>query len=217
MADITTTLNAALQRAVNNVADNIAKEGIQAFKNTLDESGLSDSPELKDYEVQAHVSGDEVTFELIVNSESVIPVDDNARQALEGMQQQIQILKAIASRTYGMSKRGGVQRLIGRRDGRRDARTPTKEATKPTKSTLKTSSDRAVDHEAMAKSPRSMSVEANKLIISFRRSTKQTMKDKFVMPRKEFEGIPDVFLQKLKTIIAKRLNPELDKILKRYM
>jgi hypothetical protein len=217
MTDIATTLTAAIQRVSANIINSIAKDGLQLFKNTLDESGLSKTPELKDYEVNAYVSGDTITFELMVHSESVIPVDDNAQQALDGMQQKIQAIRSMAARTYGMSKRGGVQSLVGRRDGRRDARSPTKSATRSARSAFKTSDDRSIDHEVAAKSPRYMDVKAGKLLVSFRRSIRQTEKNEFVMPRGEFEGIPNIFLQKLKSTIAKKFNPELDKILKRYI
>jgi hypothetical protein len=55
MNDIATSIYAAIQRAVDNVIDSIATEGVEVLTKVLQDEGFLEFEYLKDFKVFAHV------------------------------------------------------------------------------------------------------------------------------------------------------------------
>jgi hypothetical protein len=228
MADVTTSLTTALERAVDNIVDGIAQQGIQVLRRVLDGSGFRDSPYLKNYQLYSHVTGQDILFEIVLDNEAVVPLDDTAlkdmNEEISGLMSDFQTkakqanLQKVA-RTYGLTDTGS-QLIFGRRDARkapRDARKPARDARKPARPRLKGSEDRFAEHQIMMYKPRGMEIDkTGKLALSFRRATRTTSKFKFVMPQGPLSGIPSDFINQLKTVVAQQFSAELSPLIERY-
>jgi hypothetical protein len=203
--DIATTLTAAMNRAVDQVVDGIASDGLKVLKSVLDSSGFSKSEYLKNYEIFAHVSGQEVTFEILLDVEAVEPEDEITREA---MNEQLERAQEKASRTYRMSSRG-VQRV-------EDARRPARDARRPARDARKTAQDRLIEHEIALRAPRSARItRTGKLAVALKRSVR-SMKEKTVFPEADFQGIIGKFMKEIESTIADRFIPELGDIIQRH-
>jgi hypothetical protein len=222
MPDVTTSLNALLKRAASKSVDGIAKEGLKSLKSVLDSSGFASSPYLKNYEVFAHVTGGKVTFEIKLNADAVKPADVTAEKDMKQQQEtqnNLNEIKDIASRKYGLTERG-TQKIYN--DSRRNALKSTKSALKaqksalkPTKSGTKVAEERLIGHEIAYHAPRSMDLTKDgKLAISFRRSIRQTASSDFHYPKGKFSGIPDKFMKNLQKVVMSKFQPHLVKIMK---
>lgn len=201
--DIATTLTAAMDRAVDRVIDGIATDGLKALKSVLDSAGFPKSEYLKNYEVFAHVSGTEVTFEILLDVEAVELEDEEDEEAGKAMKKQLEKIQRKASRTYRMTSRG-VQRLEDIRRPVRDAR--------------KTAADRLAGHEMALYAPRSARItRTGKLAVALKRSIR-TIKEKEEVrfPEGKFQGIIGKFMDEIKFVIAENFLPELSDIIQRH-
>ena len=206
MDDIATTLTAALERAADRVVDGIAKDGLKILKSVLDSSGFSKSEYLKNYEVLAHVSGREVTFEILLDIEAVEPENEDTRKSME---EQLERVQEKASRTYRLTSRG-VQRMG------KDARTPARDARTPARDARTTAADRLVEHEIALHAPRSARItRTGKLAVALKRSVR-TVEGKTEFPEGDFQGIIGKFMDEIKSTIVDRFIPELGDIIQRH-
>jgi len=213
--DITTSLTAYLDRLVDEMVDAIAKDGLVLLKRVLDQAGFAKSPYLKDYQVFAHVIGDVVSFEILLDVEAVVPADEVTRQAMEDSADAGDEQEAVASSTYAMGP-NGPQRLVGKTNAMRDARTPARDARRPARDARKTSRDRLIEKEVANITPRSARVDRDgRLSVALRRSAR-TNGEEIVMPQGEFQGIIGTFLREISSIISAKFSPGLSEIIGRY-
>lgn len=215
--DITTTLNAALTRMVDQTVDVIATDGLRALKGVLDSSGFPQSEHLKDYQIFAHVARKQIEFEIQLDVDSVVPADESTREAME-----VEIPEEMEdARTYGWGAEG-PQRIVGRpaRDVRkpaRDARRPLRDAGKQNKDARKDAKVRFIEHEIALVNPRRAELDMTKrLKVAIRRTMRET-EDKVEMPKGEFEGIIKKIMDELQKVIIDSFVPKLKEIIERYV
>jgi len=228
MANFTAPLMVLLERSVDSIRDIIAKDGLAILQSTLRESGFEDSEYLKDYVLYAHVSGDEVVYEISLSvdavgeetdlSEEVVRTRNSAMDALDNKFEEASV------KSFGLSKDGSVFRVARMRDKRKshhDAKTIRKKR-KSSHDVKSTSKTREFEHKAASASPRSrgaprsMDVDkSGKLKLTFTRQLKKTKSD-FKYPEKDFEGIMKKFIEGIQDAITKRFVPELEKTLSKY-
>lgn len=226
MSSIATTLTAALLRSVDNVVDTIALEGVTVLKRVLDENGFAENEMLRDYEVYAHVSGREITFEILVPAEAFDTEDAQTREAVEQARQQAEeAVHTPGVRTYGFQPTSRPGRLTGRRDARRDARKSHHDARRDARkapqtltSRKKTAQTRLIEHELALHAPRSMKVNRDgKLSLRMSRMVEDTPEGGVRMPKGKFQGVIGQFMEKLETVIAEQFTAELSKLLARRL
>lgn len=211
--DIATTIDAAMKRAARNIIREIAKKGIVALKNILDRSGFAKSEYLDDYEVFAHIRGDEITFEIIVDFDALQFEDDATKKALEENAQQLQ----NSERTYGVRSNRAYTYVRDVRKPAIDKRKPARDARQPARDARKTSHDRLVGHEIALHAPRSARMtRQGKLSVTLRRSVRETQQ-KIQIPDGEFDGIIKEVMDKLSTIIASSFVPAIQEIVVDYV
>jgi hypothetical protein len=214
--DISTTLTAYLDRVVDDIVDGIAKDGLVLLKRVLDEAGFAKSPYLKDYEVYAHVlSGNVISFEILLDVEAVVPQDDVTRQAIVDSVDQAAQVEAAAQASYGIGP-SGPQRLVGKTNALRDARTPAYDRRRPARDVRQTSLDRLVNKEIANVTPRSARVDREgRLSVALKRAVAKSG-ETTVMPQGEFQGIIGKFLGELTAVISNQFSPGLSDIVSRY-
>lgn len=213
--DVTTSLTAYLDRLVSEMVDAIAKDGLVLLKRVLDSSGFAKSPYLKDYEVYAHVIGDVVAFEILLDVEAVVAEDQATRDAMEASAEDGDESEAKASSTYAMGP-NGPQRIVGKTNALRDARSPARDARRPARDARKVARDRLIEKEIANITPRSARVDRDgRLSIALRR-TARSDGEGVVMPQGEFQGIIGVFLREISSLISAKFAPGLSEIVGRY-
>lgn len=204
--DISTQLSTALDRALDRIIDGIATDGLVSLKSILDGAGFSRSEHLKNYEIQAHVSKGDITFEILLDLEALDLEDEETRQALED---KMEMAEKGASRTYKMSSRGRVQRL-------ESAKRPARDARKGATDARKGAGQRLVEHELALRAPRSARVtRTGKLAIALKRSVRETQRG-MELPKEQFQGIVGEFVNEIKSVVQKQFLPELSAIVRRY-
>lgn len=209
--DIATTLNAMVRRAFEAVVDDIAKDGLVVLRRVLNGAGFSGSEHLRDYEVFAHISGDTVSFEIVLDIEAVVPEDEVTRRAIEEQREKAEEIEKQADKSFHLFRK--TQR-VGRL---RDARKPARDARKPARDARKNASDRLVEHELARLAPRSARVtRTGKLSVALRRSVRET-EDKIEFPKDKFQGILGTFMEEIKNVVYDKFAPELRKIVERYV
>jgi hypothetical protein len=225
MPHLETSIPELAQRAVDEIIDSIAINGIKVLKQILEDEGFSKNEYLKDHEVLAHVYGKEIWFEILLDMESI---DDNSKQDLTESSDEEE--PPSGARTFGFSDPKQISRLISSHEGRRDARKQTRDArrdarqeSKHLQSIYKTSQIRAVQHKLAAHTPRSIRVDPRSGRVSLRlksmiqERTEEDAKVKFVYKQNKFEGIVGKFMNKLVNIISGKFSDELQKIILRYI
>lgn len=213
--DISTTLTAYLDRVVADMVHGVAKDGLALLKRVLDQAGFSKSPYLRNYEVYAHVIGDVVSFEILLDVESVVPADAMTRAAMEASQDEADQTDVAASASYGIGP-SGPQRIVGKTNALRDARLPARDLRRPARDAREGSLDRLVKKEIANVSPRSASVDRDgRLSVALKRSTR-TAGEGTVMPQGEFQGIIGKFMSELTSVISGQFAPGLTDIIGRY-
>lgn len=213
--DISTTLTAYLDRVVANMVHGVAKDGLALLKRILDQAGFAKSPYLKDYEVYAHVLGDVVSFEILLDIESVVPADALTQAAMDASQDEADQTDVAASASYGIGP-NGPQRIVGKTNALRDARRPARDMRRPARDVREGSLDRLVKKEIANVSPRSASVDRDgRLSVALKRSTR-AVGEETVMPQGEFQGIIGKFLSELTSVISGQFAPGLTDIIGRY-
>lgn len=216
MDDFTTSLTAAMNRAMESVLDEIAKDGLVVLKDLLTREGFTKSEFLRDFDVYAHVLDGEITFEIVLSVDSVVPGDDEAKKA---MQQQASAALDDAARTYGLSLRS-PRRVIGQRDARRPAADGRRDARRPARDVRKTSKDRLVGHEVSNRAPRNVVIpkggaprsatvnSEGKLSVVFQRSLRESGSS-LRLSKNKFDGIIGRFVDRLQDVIVEKFAPEL--------
>ncbi len=213
MTDIATTLNTALERALDGVTDEIAKEGLKALKRVLDGAGFSQSEYLKNYQVYAHVIGHSIVYEIVLDIEAVVPEDQATQQALATVDQQSAEAVQEAARTYGLVLNRPQRRT---NDGRRDARRPARDARRPARDARRTSRDRLVAKEIANFRPRSATVtRSGRLSVALKRSVRAT-ENEVKFPRGQFQGVLGTFMKELKQVVLSKFAPILADIVRNY-
>lgn len=213
--DISTTLTSYLDRVVSDMVDEIAKDGLALLKRVLDEAGFAKSPYLKDYEVYAHVIGDVVSFEIVLDVEAVSAADQMTQDAINSSQDDTGQTGAEPSASYGIGSSGPV-RIVGKTNALRDARRPARDMRRPARDARENSMDRLVKKEIANITPRSASVDLDgRLSVALKRSV-AAAGEQTVMPQGEFQGIIGKFLSELTTIISSKFSPGLANIIGRY-
>lgn len=224
--DIATTLNAALMRIVDSVIDAIAADGVVALKKVLDDAGFSKSDALKDYEVYAHVSGREITFEILVPADAFDTSDAQTQEAVDKARAEAEAEENTPGvRTYGFQPTSRPGRLTGRRDARRDARKSVwdarRDARKPPKtltSRAKTAQTRLMEHEAALHAPRGMTVNREGMVsLRMTKTVEDTPDGGVRLPKGQFQGVIGKFVESLKDVISENFVPELEKLLARRL
>ncbi len=212
--DITTSLTAMLDRLVDDIVDEIAKEGLALLKKILDEAGFQKSPYLKDYQVYAHVMGDVITFEILLDVDSVVPEDELTRNAIKEAAAAAQAAEADADKSYAIGP-NGPQRLVGKHNARRDARTPASDLRRPARDARRTSRDRLILKEVANISPRSAKVDRDgRLSVALKRTAK-VVDEGVVMPQNEFQGIIGKFIGEISSLVSSKFAPGLASIIGR--
>ena len=232
MSDITTALVAVLQRSVISISDDIAKDGLKLLKTVLEDAGFGKSEYLKDYELFAHSSGQEITFEISLSIDAVEDEESDSSDELELDQYKQQVIDALdkqlersAINSFGISIDGQthkISRMRNIRSSSHDARKSSHDARKSSHGAARGADSREYEHEAAAAAPRSLfaprSMEidrSGKLKLSFTRKIRKTMSG-HIHPKGNYDGLMNKFIDGMKSVIAKRFIPELSKILSRY-
>lgn len=200
MVDFTTSIYAAVNRAVDGIMDEIASEGLVALNQLLIGSGFLKSEYLKSYEVSAEVQGHEVTFGIHVVTDAVelSEADQKKQEELDKEIHKVKTKHKIIKKAIRQFKliKGQASRVY-------DNRT--------------TSADRLAAHEVALRTPRGMRVTpAGKLFVTLRRSIKETDTRRFIYPKRGGEGIMKDFMKELNAIIKDKFVPEINKIMKRH-
>lgn len=225
MSDIATSLDAALMRIVDSVVDDIAVDGVTALKKVLDESGFANSQYLKDYEVYAHVSGREITFEILIPADALDMEDEGTKAAVDAANEEAEQIHTPGVRTYGFQPTSRPGRLTGRRDARRDARKPIhdarRDARKPPKtltSRAKTAQSRLIEHQIALNSPRGGTVDREGMLsLRMSKSVEDRPDGTVQMPKGQFQGVIGKFMEDLKAVVMDNFAPELEKLLARRL
>lgn len=215
MTDYATQLGTELQRIADSLVDEIAKDGLEALKRTLDQYGFADSPHLRNYDVLAHVDDGEILFEILVDVEALDVREADVREMLESARP---AMVSNAARTYGMGMRG-VERVSGNKSatrGSRDARQPPMDARRPTRNARKGSGDRLLEHEMASHAPRSLQVtREGKLSVMLRRSLRE-MDTGVHYPQGMYEGLLKTFMDKLVKVVQDKFVPALQDIVEAH-
>lgn len=210
MADLATTVHAALQRAADSVLDEVATDGLRVLRQVIHDAGFDKSEYLKNYELYAHVGASSVTFEIVLDVEAVLPEDRATQEAIDQQRAEAERAEAEAARTYHLStKTQSVRRL-------KDKRSPAKDMRRPPRDARKNAQDRLVEHELARFAPRSARVtRTGKLSVALRRSVRETEKE-VVFPQAKFDGIVQKFLDNLKKVVFEKFVPKLRELLEQH-
>lgn len=197
MADVTTTIHVLLNRAVNNVIDDVASDGLYLLRKILNESGFDKSEYLKNYELYAHIIGDNIMFEIVLDIEAVLSDDEITKLAMSQEQKEITEIKDKSVKTYNLATE--THRVRRMRDKR-----------KPAIDTRKTADDRKAEHTFARVYPRSARVTpTGKLSLAIKRSTRISERNEIIFPKIRFDGIIKKFMDELCDIVLTRFGPEL--------
>ena len=221
MADITTSLEAALKRATSMVIDEIAQDGLVALRQILDGAHFSDSEFLKGYQVYVHVTDEELEYEIVVSGNAI----EDKEQAIQESNEQKKkatnkqtLLKAF--RSYGLTKDNKPIRYSQMRDVRHpahDVRKPARDKRELPRDARKTAEDRLVGHEIALNAPRSMNLnQYGKLNLKFKRSVRETSQG-MQYPQASHDGLIGKFVEELRNIIQANFAPALEAVIARYI
>jgi len=190
MADITTSLDAAVKRAAAEVMDAVAIDGLIELKRTLDEAGLPRHENLKSYEIRSSVTSDGVHFEIVLDSDAIVGADERTRKYLKGeIEDRLDQIRTVY-KTYVMTDRGPQKRDI-----------------------RKTARDRAVERSIVIRGPRSMEVTSDgKLRVALERLVRS---DEFgvTLPHGHSQGIMGDYEKKLVGMIGNKFIPKLQSMI----
>lgn len=231
MLDIATSITTALNRAIVGISDDVAKLGLQALKESLDDAGFQKMDLLKNYEVYSHVSGNTILFEIVLD---VGAVEDLPEETLNSALQSAEILESeidnLVMRSYGISAGGDVFRLSRMRDVRipsRDARSPARDARRPARDARRPAGRgaeaRKIDHAVAKVAPRSLAgmrgirvTKEGKISLAFEKTVSKTEEGEIKYPEGKFDGVMKDFMDRLQQVVLKSFAPELKRILERH-
>jgi len=205
MASITTTLDVAMNRMLDDIINGVAKDGLVVLKQVLDSSGFLKSPYLKNYEVYAHVIGHQVMYEILVD---VTALNEKEKQTRELIDSAVDNEISKSAKTYGVSAKG-VRRISKMKDVRKEVG----DVRKTSHDARKTSHNRLLEHDSANHAPRSMEVNREgKLSVYYERSIRET-KSGIKYPQFKYDGLMQKFLDKLIDTVSERFTSEIEKIL----
>jgi hypothetical protein len=186
MPDISTTLDSYVDRALDDMMDEIAKNGLIYLKQTIDGAEFSKSPYLKDYKVEAHVANREVTFQIILE-EDAVSIDEDTEAAIK-KQLAKQKKSAFRKPRIFALKEGRIQRIM------RDVR--------------KTADDRKAD-VVRVQNPKSVTIDLEgRIRVKFVRSITQLPDGRFRYPKDvATEGIFEKFMKDMEFVIQSAFIP----------
>ena len=204
---ISTSLHAETQRIIDRLMSNIAKEGLSALKQTLDDAGFSEK--LKQYEAYSHVAGDSVIFELVVDSSQVVATDAKTVEAIREQESKArQDMMKRVTKTFELGV-DGPHRVV--RDARRfqyDARSKTSDARAPARDAR---APRVIEN------PRGMGITSDgKMSLTLERSSVIKGSD-MTFPKGSFQGLMGDFMNRLNKAATKNFSGELEKIIARHL
>lgn len=212
------------------VIDIVAVEGLKALKNVLDESGFSDSPYLKDYQIYSEVSKNEVSFIIELDEEALsdetkrhIRKETKSKYRINARQVSNRLEAKEFRRVYMMRPDGRPERIQGSRDARKKLKSARRfqkrggvisEDRNSNQSEAKNSGERYVEHEMSATAPRNMEVDpSGKLRIVMQREVRNTSQGKVIFPKGMYQGIINKFLEELVGIMEVQFSKELNSII----
>lgn len=221
MADITTSLEAALRRATAAIMDDVATEGLVALRKILESAHFSRSEFLKGYQVYVHVTNTDLEYEIVISGES-LEEPEKAQQESAEQEKKVSNKDALleAYRTYGLTQDNKPIRYAQMRDVRRparDARTPARDARKPARDARKGADDRLLEHEIALRAPRSMNLNQHgKLNLKFKRAVRETSQG-MQYPQESYDGLIGQFVEELRKVILSSFAPALEAVIARYI
>lgn len=223
-SNITTSINAMIDRAIESVIDSIAIEGLELLRGILETSGFQKSEYLKNYELYSHVKNGEIEYEILLDLESVDVKDEENLEEVEPEEEEED------SRTYTIpthAKRAfsNARRVLGigprMADARKslnkdyDARISAHDARVDVR---KNALGRSTERKVAAPSPRNMRIDRyGKLAISVQKKAETGTDGKFNLPKKNREGIVGEFIEKLQKLVSEKFLPEFEKILEKKL
>lgn len=224
MSDIATSIYAAVQRAIDNVIDSIATEGVGVLTKVLENEGFLEFEYLKDFQVFAHVKDAEIWFEIVLSMEGL---DDESKAEVQDKEPEKDELPPENAKVFTKNELGNIGRVVYHVTPMKDARKPARDARRnafhgPTKlrDTPTTSEDRQIYHAMAAHSPRSLLVNRQgqisiimKSMVELQNSGRET----FTYRHKKFEGAIGRFIDKLTPVISEKFSQELQSIITRYV
>lgn len=221
-------LQSQLLHAAEAVKDGIAKEGLIALKKVLDSAGFVKSPYLKNYEVFSYVASDGVTFEILLELESV---DIDLKKVEKAAAEAAEAFEKSSKRVYKIITKGGFSRVARMKDNRKPVpsalnRPPrTKSNLKQwgdrggyVRNHLKGADERKMQHGMAMGAPRDMNINREgKLSVQFSKQTRTTKSGEIHLPQGKFQGIMKQFMDELQKIIAKQFAPELESMIQSWL
>lgn len=214
MKNISTLLQTSLERAIEKILNPVADEGLLRLQVLLDNSGFADSPYLKDYNIISYVHEGEITFEILLNIESVV-VEDTA--VVEEENKEGEKIEKKATTIYVLDRAN--RRTSKMRDIRHpttDARRGASDLRRPAKDARTTANRRLVKKELINKAPRSAVINRQgKLSLRLKRSVKSS-EVKFRIPD-NVEGIIKEIKDEISKLILEKFMPELIIVIKKYV
>lgn len=224
MSDIATSIYAAIQRAVDNVIDSIATEGVEVLTKVLQDEGFLEFEYLKDFQVYAHVKNEEIWFEIVLDMEGL---DDESKAEVLNKEPEDNELPPEDAKVFTRNELGNVGRVVYHVNPMKDARKPARNARRnafygPKKlhDTPTTAEDRKIFHAMAAHSPRSLLINRQgqisiimKSMIELQNSGRET----FTYRHKQFEGAIGRFIDKLSMVISNKFSQELQTVIARYV
>lgn len=217
--DYTTTLNVILDRAIDNIIETIAKEGLTALKHVIDDAGFGESEYLKNYEVFAHVEGKIVIFEIIVDFEAL---DEETAAKADNRPAPFSRIRSNAKKFALMAdgRPGRVSQMKDARVPADDKRNKIHDARRGARrvgDARKGAEERLAEHVFAANAPRGISItKEGKMSIALQKVVRQTERG-VRFPQSDFEGVVKEFIDRLQDVIARNFVPELDAILARML
>ena len=210
--NISTSLDAAVQRAMGGLIEKMATDGLSALKQTLDDAGMSEK--LKQYEVYSHVAGDTVIFELVVDSSKVVATDLKTMAAIreEASKLRQEMMKKV-QKSFELGAEGPRRVVHDARKFQSDARMSAHDARASARDARHPASDARKGADKYIDNPRGMDTTPDgKLSVTLERST-TTGPSGFKIPKGAFQGILGDFMDRLNSAVANNFSDALGSIL----
>jgi len=217
-SSVATTLQAAISRVMDDLAERIATDGLVALKKTLDEAGASER--LKQYEIYSHVSDTAVIFEIVVDADRVVATDPKTMAAIRTEASKLRKqMMAKVTKSFEMGLEGPRRVVRDARAGTTDARSSTRDARsrvgdarRPALDARKRMGTGGSADMDQIENPRGMELTPDgKLAVTLERST-SSGKLGLKIPKDSFQGLLGDFMSRLNDSISVRFASELESI-----
>ena len=191
MSDLTTSIHAAVTRAASRIDDRIAQEGLSALKQTLDAAGFPMHDGLKSYEIRSTITDGGISFEIILDSDSVVAGDAAVKKLMEEKVSEATKRVEKVFKTYVMTDNGPQ---------RRDIR--------------KTAMDRLVERGMVIRSPRSIEMTSDGQVKVAMDRLEREGTFNMTLPSRQLQGILGEYEKRLRAVISEKFVPELQTIIR---